>query len=1762
MKHGVAGPRNIQRCYNALWLSCGVGAVAIALSNPQAAYAQSCPGMAGDICDINVTQHNDTVETEGATRIVNEGTGTSIVQTSTDYLLVENASGATIDGVYFSTVPAAPRLFGLSGNTVVNAGIINGDLIYANGGVYVDEGGTVTGSLRTRFGDAPLGINFGAGFTTEVYVDRADGGTLMDPGNGIDFFVKSYSGAGAYTHSLSSTLPTHFEVGGVEALGSDVLVTIQNEVPGQANQGLLIVGNGSIVNRAIINNASALGSGLPDASASAFVLRAVTYGGEIGRNGKLYTTDYDDALQPYTIELNYGGALKSFSNEGTINGDVLVSAATFDNSGEINLHSNEPGTLIQSAAGEDFVFTNSGDIRMTAQGKRTKPVTEAAVTIFTAFDATTANGVNIANSGEIEGGLLFQGFASDFIFNNEGTINRENNPNGLDLAVEIEVTGFDFDFDKSLLPSQWLLSRDEVVADSGTITNSGTIDGGLAVDMVTKRFSFVNSGAILSGEDAFEDALELSIEGDSTGKDVELARFENIGSIAGRTELEFAASDVEFVNTGNMRQEKIATVDLYAGRRAALEMDVETTLGATVNFENAGEISTADYAAGAVVISVLASEGVDDGVPGAELTTATVNVVNSGLIRASGGNYVTPGIYLPDMAPNQLSLDLASGLAVLADGEGGSTITIRNDATGIINARGDVHTGTPTGTTTPANQSPTAGGIAVAAVAENVTITNAGRIIGSDGGAPLGNLIPADRVMDLPTTLDFEDVMGGAIDTFRGVDFVTNEATGIIEGGIALRSGDDTLANYGTITGNIYLGNGDDRFIQGIGATFNGTADGGAGQDTFLIDVTGGGTIDRGIYDQLVNFEVLGLTGSGAIEVDGILPFQTLQLSDNAVEFIAGSEVETEGAVAITGTSGNNNVTNRGTITGAIDLGAGNDTLNNTGSIIGDINLGDGDDRLVFGALATFDGIATGGAGYDTLQLESGGKVTLNQAFGSQFSGFELLHLANANALDADGLLPFQSIQIATGAFEVWQGSVVETQGSVAILGTDGVNDITNRGTINGDIDLGAGNDTLSNYGTIAGNLYFGDGNDRFIQGINASFTGIADGGAGEDTFLIDITGGGKINDALYTQLVNFEILGLVGSGEIEADGPLPVDTVELGGSMPIEFADGAVIETQGPTAVTGTNEANVLINRGTINGDVDLGGGNDELILAGNWAINGTVSGGEGVDRLAMSLLGTPSEPTELDLGQFESFEQLALNGGTGAVSDSISFEQIDVNGGYLFGRPGSTITGDVNVGPAGTFGSAGTVNGDVQVAGTLSPGASPGTLTINGNVTLEGSSVTVFEMTPTVSDAIVINGRLEVEQGAKLNITGERPLTPGVAYDLITASGGIDGQFIIDKAETVLGFITQTQNALQLLGTFQLGAGASAQSSRTTSYLNSLLVAGTAPSGVMAAVPALLRTDGFANEAALVSISPEAYASATQIGIESGLAISSALRSASFAGGRSDGGLFAFGQGFGQWRNFAADHGAGIAQANLRTAGVLSGVGFGNSTFSVAGFVGYVDARQHLSGRSAVTKVDGVFAGATLALNTGGLRAGASAIWDGSDAETSRTLFNGNKTQDAYSLRSVTLDAFMGYAVELGGGWEIGPEVGVTHVSVKRGDVSETGGGAFALELSGQRYNTTFINGDLVLSGTIDSVWRPYLSAGVRHELDGDPIVVSGGLVGAPGGLIANGAVRKGTIGRVGGGVALQISPGASLFARGESEFGSHNNARTINAGLRLNF
>jgi outer membrane autotransporter protein len=320
---------------------------------------------------------------------------------------------------------------------------------------------------------------------------------------------------------------------------------------------------------------------------------------------------------------------------------------------------------------------------------------------------------------------------------------------------------------------------------------------------------------------------------------------------------------------------------------------------------------------------------------------------------------------------------------------------------------------------------------------------------------------------------------------------------------------------------------------------------------------------------------------------------------------------------------------------------------------------------------------------------------------------------------------------------------------------------------------------------------------------------------------------------------------------------------------------------------------------------------------------------------------------------------------------------------------------------------------------------------------------------------------------------------------------------------------------------------------------------------------------SDGFASPSALVTLQPEAYASASQIGIDNGLVLSSTVRSSGDLGNNGRQGFFGLGQGFGAWHRLNGNPTTGVSRANVNTGGFLGGIGFASDNIVATAFVGRIYADQSFGRLAAETKTEGTFIGGSLAFSSAGLQAGGSFIWDDSSADTRRTLYDGSRATGHYNLRSLTLDGHIAYRFNLRkGGWQVGPRMGLTHVAVKRGGLSESGAGAFSLDVARRTTKATFFDADLELTMAGDTALRPWLSAGWQHRIDGDPILAIASFTGTSSQFTTSGTERARDFAHVGAGVDWYLRPSLDLFAKIGSTFGSGSGANNATIGLRLDF
>jgi subtilase-type serine protease len=336
-------------------------------------------------------------------------------------------------------------------------------------------------------------------------------------------------------------------------------------------------------------------------------------------------------------------------------------------------------------------------------------------------------------------------------------------------------------------------------------------------------------------------------------------------------------------------------------------------------------------------------------------------------------------------------------------------------------------------------------------------------------------------------------------------------ATGESAFGIA-GTGLNTLTNRGSV------------IVSGAGA---GAAGIGLGTNSsFVNEATGRLAVSPGVTGANA-FGVNGGTGAsitnhGRIDVGGTSAFGVAGGTNGSVTN-TGSIITTGTGSAATSMGSFTTLDNSGTIEATGDGGVGiriagaQDRVTNSGDIRGGSGTGAG---------VLFDS----GAGQGSFVNEAGGLVEAigNDGVGIRFTGFQNTATNRGTIRGGDGEGAGVSFGTATnqGSFVNDAGGLVEALSGIAIQGSAGIDQVSNAGTIAGDVLLDSGNDTFSwAPGSIVnGVLDGGDGNDRvelfqpnpaagvdgvFDLGTSSGFENLAIGRAG-DTGTWTIIGNGS----------------------------------------------------------------------------------------------------------------------------------------------------------------------------------------------------------------------------------------------------------------------------------------------------------------------------------------------------------------------------------------------------------------------------------------------------------------------------------------------------------------------------------------------------------------------------------------------------------------------------------------------------------------------------
>lgn len=1641
-----------------------------------------------------------------------------------------NARGGTISG-------GANAVTNIGGQArVTNAGTIEGTVrlistleFDSSSDIFVDLGGTINGAILLGGGDDQLVVDLAAAPSRPF----AGATGSVDAGEGFDT-LRYLVNADA---TASFTLPVGFDAVAYE-LDNGASLNLTSAEP--LTTGIGLTGNGKVTLTATISasDQALVDTSIPTVGQLVFGVAGVAQGLTIVSNGSLSLTNTD----PFSFTLT--SAIKLGTNEFINNGTIAVTNApdtyfpAYAVFGGSSVTNNGAITLTGGGVGisNALAVVNTGTISDTdnagAQG----------VAFFTSLDnrgtiAVDGTAVVSAYAGPIVNSGRIESRSSDAILLGRSVLINE--ATGTIVTTSDDARAIDLDSGGTVI------NRGAIVGDiasyafafgaSTYVADGGTVDGNVTFGASSDAFVMTGSGTGVTGiidggdgDDLFGYALtgSASVSLDVVGQFV---NFENamvqvadanavatVTAAAPFTGSLYVSGTGKVVNTATINGSVITQTPYLGGAIPATNLQTlaafenagsisGTVTGAIGNFTNSASVAGAVNIYGRDVLTFVNSGALGEGV---QLTSSDygdaplfATVVNGGTISST--------------APADETFNQA--LSFFSYGNG--SLALNNTATGTISAEGE-------------------DGYAISSLFSDLAIDNAGIIRG-----------------------------GGAAIRVSGYNDVIIRNTGTLAGVVRLDYGNDRVENVGTITAPVSLGAGTDTFVQHAGATLGGLIDGGDDADHFVVVADTNGTLDAG---QITGFERLTQTGTGTVGYSGAFAVDTIELEGGTLAVSSGQRLATLGSITVSGGDAGMNVRNFGAIAGSVVLGAGNDSYTEgAGSTSAGVDGGAGTDlygvilsgdRRGISARSGFEQLAVAGSGTLTLTLDQDYQsVTLSGTnLTAALNGYTLGRIEGSAAaeqvvLDADIVAVSlgagdDSLSLATptlagvyaggagiDAFHVTASGPVTLTGNLTgfeTLTLSGQN-ITVAGTLGtaGDtlaFDGSAQIVTLANGGTIAGALDLGAGDDTFRMTSGGALTGTIAGGAGNDSTIIDLANA----VTLASSLTGFERLQAEGSGALTLSGHgYSFDTVTLPGNLTV--AAGASLAA----------------------GRVTFGPADNRLTIAG--AFTGSVDGGAGSDAIELSGTGT--------FGSISGFEALRMTAGLATVSGLASLSNIALTGGRLTGLAASTISAaTITVGQGAIFGSAGTVNGNLAVSGTLSPGASPGTMTVNGNVALAGTSVSVFEITPTMADKLVINGQLSIAQGATLQILADVAVTPGRSLELITASGGITGSFTnVVKPASLFGFLVQDADSITLMGQFLNDASYSAPVRGAIDYINSVLVSGNASSALIAAVPRLVTASGASDAAAFALLTPEAYAAANQIAVEHGLELATTGRSDAFASHREAPGAFTFASALGNTRTLESRTN-GSAPTRITGYGLLGGLGIGSTEWSLGGFVGYLNSRQTLFGRGARTDLDGIVAGVHARWTDERVGIKATVAYSGGKATTQRAVPGSSTVRSQYDLTGWTADASVDYVMPLSGNWTVRPGLGITAIRVTRDGVVEEGGSAYTLSVARERDDAVFVDGALTFTGGMreGARLRPYLSLGVRYQIDGRTPYALAALGGGDFGLEAMAASRAPILATASLGADFAVSSRLMFFGALNGEAGDADNRAGASAGVRLAF
>ena len=636
---------------------------------------------------------------------------------------------------------------------------------------------------------------------------------------------------------------------------------------------------------------------------------------------------------------------------------------------------------------------------------------------------------------------------------------------------------------------------------------------------------------------------------------------------------------------------------------------------------------------------------------------------------------------------------------------------------------------------------------------------------GSIGGSGALTFSGATATVGVPVSV-------GALNVSAGMAaFNASSAAGTftMTGGTLGGSGTLTLNNGGTWSGGTLSGSLQNNGTLNVSGNVAGS---GTIANNGTLSAVGNSTISAALHNsgQVTTSNVLTLAGSGThtgsftVTAPGTLAFSSGTHSMTGGGSIGGSGTLTfSGAAATVGVPVSVGALNVSAGTAAFNASSTAGTFTMTGGTLG----GSGTLTLNNGG-TWFGGTLNGG-------LQNDG--TLNVSGNVTGSGT----IANNGTLNATG-----NVTIGTALHNSGQ---ITTSYALALAGS-GTHSGSFQITAPGAIDFSSGSHTIA--GPLAGT-----GTLRF-SGAAATVSGSWSG------MPFEVTGGSVALDTNGT-MPALTLSGgtLTGNGDVTVTGPSTWSGGTLGGSGTVTFDPGATVTMPGTAAVT---LARPLLNHGTI----DFAAAWNGMLIHGVTVSNdGTVNilSSQGITATAGTPpflnLGTLTKTGDSGVMQFDA--PISNSGLVQIESGTMEFVQSYAqSAGTTTVLSGATLKTPIFSLDGGALTGNGTVAGTVASHATVSPGNSPGTLTISGDYVQSSGGVLEIQLGGTTQyDRLLVGGSVTLDGTLDVTtISGFTP-APGNAFPIMTF-GSRAGQFAVVNGLTGPGAVLApafSANALQLV-------------------------------------------------------------------------------------------------------------------------------------------------------------------------------------------------------------------------------------------------------------------------------------------------------------------------------------------------------------------------